>query len=292
MTLPSILKSWVRPLVAWVAKPYLESYAGLEDVFYRRNHIVAFDLEDVRMNVRSPWNPPPEVGEYIKNGLLSRPPLYDGLSLKLWSFAFDRGTGVLNLEVSYGCYSQYFFTNLDDEFRRKFSNSRYWFNALNIGALLITADNKLRLHKRSPDARQSPGKLDTPCGHPTGMKEVPAKELIPAALEAILKKELGFAVTITSTLPLVAFIAHPNLDFNLMYLVKVAETGKELEARKMALSGEKHKEVYFIDAATENLTSFLKSRRRELSRSLPEAILHLIRRERLKIRHSQNSKMA
>jgi len=267
-----ILKSIFQPIASSLAELYFKDYAGLNYIFYRHNNVVASNIETVRVRLREQWNPPHEVGEHIKNRLIARPPDYDGRSLKLWSFAFDYGTGLLDLEVSYGKYSQYLFTNLDNKFKREFPNPKWWFNALNIGALVLTSDDKIRLHRRPQSAVQSPGKLDTPCGHPSGMEKVASDNIISAAIAAILKKELGFEPTIASVSPIIAFIAHPCLDFNLMYLVSVKETSKELDRQN----------VCFVNAAVDSLSSFLRARRRELSRSLPDTLLCFINNKRLK----------
>lgn len=278
MELAPLIKRFLNNFAASAAQFYLKSYAGLEYLFFRRNHIVAFEIEGVRINLRDRWSPPSEVREHIERSFRERPPKYDGLSLKLHSFSYNITSCVLTLDVSYGKYSQYLFTNLDGGFRRRFPSPKYWFNALNIGALVVTSDNKIRLHRRPYDSIQSPGKIDTACGHPTGMREVGEDRFIESVLGTIIKKEVGAEVKIKDYYPLVAFMAHPNNDFNLMYIAHIAETSRELKSYA-GLADEDH--LYFVDASVDSITKFLKSKHPELSRSVPETLLHYIRRQRL-----------
>jgi hypothetical protein len=281
-------RSIAKKIVSKFGEMYLRSYSGLEEVFYRRNHVIAFDIDRVLINIRDPWVPSVETREHIAMGLQLKPLMYDGLSLKLWSFAFDRSQSVLTFDVSYGRYSQYFFTNLDEEFRKKFPSPKSWFNPLNIGALVMTGDNMLWFHRRPAFSRQSPGKIDTPCGHPTGMSEqTEPEDLVSQALRTIISKEMGYIPTILELKPLVAFWAHPDYDFNLMYLVKIRETSNELYNK--ALSAKQNTEDFiFVSSETDSLTTFLRSHKK-LSRSAPEAILHLIRLQRLEKRFSNKS---
>ncbi len=214
------------------------------------NHVMASNIKNCTIvSHPCPYTPPPKIQAHIAMRLRENPLPFDGSSWRLITHSFNRSTGHLTLEVGLGKYSQYRYTNLDPELRKKFPDSSRWFNTLALGALLKTADGKICFTKRPDDALLSPGRLDLPCGHPTNIKEIPSNKNLPIALRAIIEKELGTSVPFMHWRAMLHICEEPKWADDLMCEVITEKTGDELQSKTK-------KELYFIDATPEKIERF------------------------------------
>lgn len=139
----------------------------------------------------------------------------------------DLITRILSLTLSPALYSQYRYTNLDSELRIQVPDPSKWCTVVAPGALVLTSDGKFAFTKRPIDAHLSPGRIDMPCGHPSGL--TPTQESLPAAIELIVQKEIG-EVNVLSMKPLILIFEEPKSAYDLIYVVIVKETSRELLA--------------------------------------------------------------
>ncbi len=220
------------------------------------NSIVASGIKEVRVIYESaPYGPTAFVAAHIAKRLEEKPLALDDIAWRLCGTSMSWATGLLTLRIGVGCYSQYRYTNLDHELRAAVPDSTEWFNAIVVGALLITADEKIVLTTRPADAHLSAGRLDMPCGHPSGLKALPSNESLLEALRIVIEKELGCSSGKAFCAPLVQVHEEPKLSDDLIFVVRLVELDSGALRRQV---GDK-KVLTFIDNEPDAIAAFLKS---------------------------------
>jgi len=101
------------------------------------------------------------------------PFLFNGLKFRLYAVSHEEGKPVI-LHLGQTCYKDYVCTNMNNDHwgflsdygKREYANERACFSdALGVGSIVETSDNKLVFIRRSHQVYEDPGHLDTPGGH-------------------------------------------------------------------------------------------------------------------------------
>ena len=231
--------------------------------------MIAADIRSVSIEAQTdPWRPEPEIEECIEKGLVENPPKFNGSCIQIRLFSFDQLRRKLLLAVGWGRFTDRKFTNLDPLLRKRYPEPAYWFNALTPGAVVLAADNKIFLSRRSNEVDLSKGRIDIPCGHPSGLREMPSgSTFISQVIKDVVFRETG-NVHMKGLHPLVLLQEFPHNDFDLIYVVRVAESGSQL-----ATQAPGNKPVFLLEANPDKVTRFLQDNRENMSRPTAAALL-------------------
>jgi len=229
-------------------------------------HILAANIRSVEILPGIPYEPAPEIGAYIRKRLRQNPIQFDGVSWRMESYLLEND--LLVLKVGFGKYSQYRYTNLDPEARRRFPNQGQWFNALAIGVVLVTADSKIYFKRRPQNVHLSPGRIDIPCGHPSTLKASPSTSSLWQALEMVVSKEVGKKIDLEFCFgfPIALIREEPKRADDLVFAVSTTSTSEDLRSVTEF-------ETFFLDINPDAVGAFLKSDI-EVSRPVPLALAH------------------
>ena len=128
------------------------------------------------------------------------PFLFNGSKFRLHGVSHDEGKPV-TLLLGQTCYRDYVCTNmnndrwgfLSDYGKREYANERACFSdALGVGSIVETSDNKLVFIRRSHQVYEDPGHLDTPGGHAE-----PSVSFIKHACKTIDQRALDWSASTT-----------------------------------------------------------------------------------------------
>ena len=220
-----------------------------------RYHVIAGDVLDVTMVSVGEWEKDPRVAASIDDYLAEHPVAFNGTSLRLESYGYSPSERELVLTVSFSHYGDYVATNLNPSFRQTFP-SHLGQNTVVLGALPRTDDGKLFLNKRPMDARQSPGRIDLPCGHPSELAVVPVGKGIKltegVGLDYIVDKEVGCVVSTRShRSPLLFMYEEPHRGYNCIYCVQLVYGSSKIE------SASDNPRKFFIDDDPDEISRFI-----------------------------------
>ena len=237
---------------------------GSNPFFPVYNSVVMHGIRNLTISNGPAYVPDGEVAEHIARRLQEKPVAFDGMVWKVWKFAVDLRHGTLHMNLGQARFSQLRYTNHDPELRAKIPDSRQWCNALTPGALVFTSDNKIVFTRRPLDAHLSPGRLDIPCGHPTGIEDLPSDPSLLKALWAIVEREIG-AVEIAEISPLVLILEQPKIEYAFVLEVRVLQSSTRLITRGRV--------VQAIDASPEAVKRFIREEE-NVSRPVRDSLLY------------------
>ncbi|KAL3873430.1 hypothetical protein ACJMK2_036549 [Sinanodonta woodiana] len=136
-----------------------------------------------------------------KKRLHENPTLFNGTKFRLQSAQYNESDMNLHLNMGVTCYKDFLGTNWSPDalslqslgLERHDDSQAYLSDALGVGALLRTADDKMIILKRSDQCGEDQGKWDRPGGHAEPKEvygDIPMEmiELNPSSSEAVVKE--------------------------------------------------------------------------------------------------------
>lgn len=129
-------------------------------------------LSECFNRVKMPHNYEDKISEIWAKRIFDNPKLWNGTKFRLHSIENKNKNVTFNIGIT--CYRDFIGTNWSPDIKelqafgiKNHGNSHvYLSDALGVGALVITSDNKLILMRRSKHCGEAIGLLDIPGGHP------------------------------------------------------------------------------------------------------------------------------